>query len=148
MQLKRNTYVAAATNEYDRSLEVVEANGSGFGEKVYVGIDDPYGMVRCVIVADSWEQAYEALIDSLPTIDEDELFEAYGFESKEEFDEAVEQAEKCGSDWPELIDGYTYQSNASGTGIVDTMYANVVEFDPKHSEINLQIRHVDHWFEK
>ena len=97
------------------------------------------------IRADSFESAYEAWIDERPTIPADEIPEAYGA-----FDKLVEWMEKrghentqhlrdfcnrnaaaffrlqtsnrdCWDEWP-LIEGYQYQSNANGTGIVGTDY--------------------------
>ena len=50
----------------------------------------------------------------------DEVHKAYGFDTKEAFDAAHESAiEGTGAEWPELIEGYSYQSNSSGSGIVD-----------------------------
>jgi hypothetical protein len=137
MQLKPNTEIVKATNEYDRELDV-HVESYSVGGEVWIGVDDPYGVPRCIIVADSFEAAYYELIDSLPTIDDSDLHEAYDVETREEFDAAVEAARAGTGDWPELCDGYMHQGSASGTGIVDTMYANIYPYN-KDSGINLQI---------
>jgi hypothetical protein len=105
MQLKPNTEIVKATNKYDRELDVHVESYSTDG-KVWIGVDDPYGVPRCIIVADSFEAAYYELIDNLPTIDESELHEAYNFETREEFDAAVEAAREGTGDGPELCDVY------------------------------------------
>lgn len=104
------------------------------------------------IRADSFSSAYNAWIDERPTIAPEDVPDAYGA-----FDRFVEWMESrghedtlhlrqfcsvhaaeffrlqtseagCWDDWP-LIEGYEYQSNASGTGIVD------VGFDDRLDEI-------------
>jgi hypothetical protein len=137
MQLKPNTDIVEATNEYGRELDVY-AHAYSVNGKVWIGVDNPCDVARCIIVADSFASAYYELIDNLPTIDESELHEAYNFETREEFDAAVEAAKAGIGAWPELCDTYMHQNNASGTGVVDTTYANVYPYNKK-SGINLKI---------
>jgi hypothetical protein len=137
MKLKRDTEVISAESEFGRDIPV-HVDSYGTDNVVWLGSDDPYGGVRAVIVADTWEEAYEMLIDELPTVPEDELHEAYGFDSKEEFDAAVAAADSGEGEYPELIDGRTYQSNCSGTGVVDTAYASIRPYD-KNSDVRLTI---------
>lgn len=79
-----------------------------------------YG-VRRIIRARSWEAAYEIHIDEEPPIEVGELWQAYGFDTPEAFEAAIAQARESG-DWPDLIEGYQYQSNSTGTGIVSVDY--------------------------
>jgi hypothetical protein len=65
-----------------------------------------------VISARSWDSAYETCIDEMRTIDDKEVFEAYGFDSQADMD-ACENWDDI-----ELIEGYRQQSNCVGTGIV------------------------------
>lgn len=90
-----------------------------------------YG-VRRIVRAQSWEDAYEIHIDEEPPIETSELWEAYGFDSPEAFQVAIVEAEVSGH-YPELIDGYQYQSNCTGTGIVSTDYNETL--DPLTSEM-------------
>ena len=67
-----------------------------------------------LIRAQSWESAYSIAIDESVSIDNSELFEAYGFDNKSDYDNQVDT--DCSE--LELIKGYTYQDNSTGTGIV------------------------------
>ena len=69
------------------------------------------GYVRAL----TWEEAYECVLDEiLDPIPVSELHEAYGFDSQAEFEEAVNTRPET----MELCEGYQYQSNSTGTGIV------------------------------
>jgi hypothetical protein len=94
------------------------------GAEVYVCSDDAYGAARCIVVAKRFEDAYQAFVDSLPTIPKDELHNAYGFDTPEEFQEALNEAE-----YLDLIDGYAFQSGFSG-GIVDTTNISLAPWTP------------------
>ena len=67
-----------------------------------------------VIRASTFETAYEIAIDESLTIAQSEVPEAYGFNTQAELDAVVEAGE-----YPDLIEGYRYQSNSTGTGIVN-----------------------------
>lgn len=67
-----------------------------------------------VIRAMSFSDAWEIMVDEMKPIDACEVPEAYGFASQDELDAAVADGE-----WPDLVEGYEYQSNVTGTGIVD-----------------------------
>jgi hypothetical protein len=69
---------------------------------------------RAVVRADSFESALEAVYDELPAIDKEDVPEAYGFDSEDEMRAAEENPDH---EW-NLVDGYTCQANATGTGIV------------------------------
>jgi hypothetical protein len=133
LKLKRDTEIYMATRTAS-GVEIDVLNEWPFEDaQVYVCSDDAYGMPRCVIVAKSFEDAYEAFIDYLPTVPQDELYEAYGFESDDEFQEALD-SDEC----PELCDGYSYQANFSGTGVVDTMYVGLTPWS-RHCGVRLHI---------
>jgi hypothetical protein len=73
-----------------------------------------------IIRAQSYESAYEIWTDERPTIPQDEVHEAYGFDSDADMLECDRQCREGWREYPDLIEGYTYQSNFSGTGIVAT----------------------------
>ena len=67
------------------------------------------GLVR----ASSWEDAWEIVMDEILTpITDDDLPEAYGFDTLEELLAAPAEER-------DLVEGYSYQSNATGSGIVE-----------------------------
>jgi hypothetical protein len=111
---------------------------SEYGRELLVA-DDGYGPVwtygqefgtMAVVRADSFESALEAVYDVLPTVPEDELYEAYGFNSNEELQKA-----EADEEWPELAEGYSYQANASGTGVVyHGHHEGLTELTPKDFE--------------
>ncbi len=150
-----------------RELPVVFEETSLSDASWYVASRDAYGSPDMLILAGSWESAYEAWIDESPTITEDELPEAYlvpGADSYQTFDDlARENLEKLnpkteGESWeayharvvaeglrllralpndacPELAEGYRYQSNFTGTGIVDGgHYETMSEIDSEDVE--------------
>ena len=89
-----------------------------------------------VIRASTFETAYEIAIDESLTIAPSEVPEAYGFDTQEELDTVVEAGEH-----PDLLEGYQYQSNATGTGIVNVgHYEWIEELTPETIErFNLKI---------
>ena len=102
---------------------------SNLGAWVY-----PFALVREM----SWSNAYEAAIDVMPTIAQEEIPEAYGLWVHQVADRWMITDETANADssgtfiseqaaisaaldlcqYRDLAEGYTYQSNASGTGIV------------------------------
>lgn len=111
--LKTDTELLKAATRFDNEITVVAEDSEA---PLWIYSWDAYGSPTCIVSATSWDSAYEALIDELPTIPDSELYEAYGFETQADFD-------ACRNDdlhdWPELIEGYQYQSNFTGTGIVN-----------------------------
>ncbi len=94
---------------------------NGFGPLyVYQEACGNFGCVRGVVRAESWETAFECVMDEiLKPIHPSEVHEAYGFASRDEMDLKMRIAKESGQDWcPELIEGYRYQGNGTGTGIV------------------------------
>lgn len=72
------------------------------------------GIVRC----QTWEDAYGIVEDEfLPVVPAEEIHEAYDM-TKEEFHAKTHEERNESGDWPELSEGYSYQSNSTGTGIV------------------------------
>lgn len=153
-----NQNLISAVNEHGRSIPIHD-DGSG---KLWA-YGHEYGIVR-IIRADSYESAYGIAVDESPTIEPDELHEAYGFylmqacrwcdvKSKAPFyvlsdhDEHGEMVSEktlvCNGDRRsiadaptkkealalakayisehemDVIEGYSQQDNASGTGIVN-----------------------------
>ena len=139
MELKSETTIIGATSEYGTPIEVVDE-----GSTVFAYGDEPYGSVCLIITADSWEAAYDAAIDALPTIDPADLPEAYGYDTQKELDAACAAApDSC----VDLAEGYCYQSNFTGTGIVNEgHYAWLWEVDAEWlmaTGVRLAIRHYD-----
>ncbi len=100
--LKDGTELRSVQSAYGNPIEFFDDWGALWAYRDAEGL-------RCVVAANSWHDALEAAYDTLPTIAESEVPEAYGFETLAELHEA---------DSPELLEGYQYQSNATGTGIV------------------------------
>ena len=94
-------------NNYGRDIPYYD-DGMGV---IYVASNTsgPDRFIRAMSESD----AYDIWRDESPTIPVDELYMAYGFDSQAEFD-ACENRDEI-----DLIEGYEYQSNSSGTGIVD-----------------------------
>ena len=129
-KLKRDTELIGAETRHGTPIDCLIE--SYMGETVYAYSQDPYGSIMFLIQADSWESAYGCAVDNAPTIEASEVPEAYGFDSQAELDRVVQSAEETG-DYPELIEGYQYQDNASGTGIVATgHYENLFEVTPEY----------------
>lgn len=133
--------------------------------------DDSYGPVfvfghehgpTLVIRSRSWHSAWEIAIDEMRPISEEEVPEAYGFDgwdsagerteteyspdtARARFERWIEDAESGEKDYPELLEGYEYQSNSTGTGIVNVgHYAWLEEYDHDRHDVRLIIRHEDH----
>lgn len=91
-----------------------------------------------------FSDAYESAIDQCPTIQESEIYEAYGFDSVAEYQAAIDSGD---TDDIALIEGYQYQANASGTGIVAVGHHE--SLDPltpsllRALDLNIQIRTYD-----
>jgi hypothetical protein len=110
MKLKDNTELVSATNVHGREIEI--ACSSFMDATIWVYSSD-FGP-SLVVVADTFDDAYETMLDASPTVPQDELHEAYGLSS----DQWSSDAGASCSDFPDLIEGYHYQPNASDTGVV------------------------------
>lgn len=75
---------------------------------------DSMGIVG-IVRAQTWHDAYSIVEDEfLPTVEPTDIYEAYGFDSSAEFN----ARDTSKDDSMELAEGYSYQSNSTGTGIV------------------------------
>ena len=129
IELKSNTFLASATaGQFDRELRVYSDWGS-----LWVAGEE-FG-ASWVIQANSWEDAYEIWVDERPTVEEFDLFEAYGCKSDEEFQRKLVDGAEL-----ELAEGYRYQSNFSGTGIVFTGYYEWLEGLTRETMDRLEIK--------
>ena len=118
LTLKTNTTLVGAKSEHGRAITVVEEDFDG---QLWIYSNDPYGSIAMIVRANGFERAYGIAIDASPTIPETDLPEAHGFygeDAAKEFAAAVDRAVETDSDYPELVEGYRSQDNASGTGIV------------------------------
>jgi len=94
--------------EYDDNLRFpLRVYDDTFGQLYVAGFE--YGPV-IVIRAGSFEDAWGIWVDETTPIDPDEVNEAYGLD---EWEQIVD------FDQLDLVDGYEYQPNATGTGIVN-----------------------------
>mgnify|MGYP001823828372 CR=1 FL=1 len=86
-----------------------------FGEFYVIGHEfGPTDVIR----ASSAESALDIWADEQQSIPLDQMHEAYGFDSEEEL-----RAADAREEYPELLEGYVYQSNHDGgSGIVDVGY--------------------------
>ena len=110
-----------------RDDETLVAAFGKFGREIPV-IDDGFGPLWAysqefgpmyVVRAQTFESALEAVYDEMPTIPADEEWEAYGFDSEEEFRAHATKVQSGEDDeYPDLAEGYSYQANSCWTGIV------------------------------
>lgn len=137
--------------EYDGKPVKAFLDEWGFGASPasFFVAHDSYVSGPVLIHAKSYEEAWDAWIDSLPTIPEEEMCEAYYVPGTSEtfYDAALRRSlmsydpdsvraiaradlRDCEGE-PGLAEGYHYQSNASGTGIVSQDYtATLDKADP------------------
>jgi hypothetical protein len=109
--IKDDETLSSAFSEFGREISTYD-DGSG-RLWVYSHEFSPTWIVR----ADSFESALECVYDEMEPIPASELYEAYGFDTEEEYKESVRRTDE--EDIPDLIEGYSYQANATGTGIVN-----------------------------
>ena len=126
ISLRPDTLIDAASygrNSTRYPLGVADAGGSSDDSgQVWIVERGPYGACALLVQGGSWESAWEAALDELPTVETGyDLASAYGYDTEQDFEEARDCAKRFSVDFaPELQTGYQYQSNASGTGVVDT----------------------------
>lgn len=75
---------------------------------------DTSGVIN-IVGGNSYDSAYEVVLDLLPSIGVELVYAAYGLDDEEELDKLLEHEE-----YPDLDEGFQYQPNAEGTGIVST----------------------------
>ena len=162
IELKPDTEIIEATQGRFGRHPLKHILDSGYGQTVWV-YGEEFGPCMLVTGVKGICAALEAVYDELPTIPVDELPEAYGFDgwdsagertetvyspetAKARFEARIEAARAGKREYPELIEGYHYQSNSSGTGIVSVSdYEWIRELKTSDLEewgINLQIRRV------
>lgn len=112
--------IKSASVRFHESDHIVKVYDDGIGQWYLFGREfGPEWLVR----ADSFQSAWEIVVDEMPTINESEVEEAY----------------YLGDDEQETLhEGYEYQSNASGTGIVDIGHdAWQEEIDPQDATLEI-----------
>jgi len=137
IELKQDTILVSATTPLGSPI-LTEDDGMG---PLWAWSDNPYGGVSAIVRAQSYEKALEIVYDLLPTIPEDEVHEAYGFDCEGEFQAAISRGEQ-----PELIEGYHDQANRSGTGIVSVDHCERMwKLDHENAKyaVRLKVRHLD-----
>lgn len=105
--MKDNTEIVSCKNKWGHEIRFYD---DGYGPLwVYRTSTGITGIIRAM----TWEDAYECILDDiLVPIPVEEIPEAYGFYG-ENAQQELENAEE-----PELTEGYHYQPNSSGSGIV------------------------------
>ena len=98
--------IVSATTRYGSPIKVYD-DGTG-PLYAYRDAGGLVGLVRALSWHDAWEIVEDEILEPIP---EEEVYEAYGFDT--DADMAKHEGE-----WPELVEGYSYQSNATGSGIV------------------------------
>ena len=99
-----NQELVSASTRYGTPIETYD---DGFGPLyAYRDAGGLHGVVRAQSWHDAWEIVEDEILTSIP--DED-VPEAYSFDTLEELQAAEE---------PDLEEGYSYQPNATGSGIV------------------------------
>lgn len=125
MKLKRDTMLVKAERN-GSDLTVLKAGGND--ERVYLWYAN-YCSNPTVILADDISDAYEAAVDNETPIEETELWEAYGLDEPGDIPEGSE-----------LTEGYEYQPNATGTGIVSVDHTCGLQEYDRHSGVKLTVR--------
>ena len=112
----RSPFSSSWHDAYERIEKVILLNDAAYGDprhdKRWLAINE-YG-ISYLIIAPDFDSAYEEYLDNTQTIDTTELPEAYGLSDEEYLDLLTDE----NSEFPELVEGYSYQPNATGTGIV------------------------------
>ena len=113
-EMKDDTEIVSVHSEYNNPIRFLD---EGYGPLwIYCTSTGVTGIVRDM----SFEKAYDCVLDEiLLPIPEEELYEAYGFDSQEDFKKAADKASE-NEEYLDLVEGYRYQPNSSGTGIVST----------------------------
>ena len=146
ISLKPATLITRATHTA-QDFELKTAD-DGCGENplwISVEVCGAWGVPRAIVCAQNEGQAYEMAVDEMPTVEPGDLHEAYGME-KEEYEQFLLTFDPMSDESPELAEGYTFQSNSSGTGIVYTMDLHILPLTRERMEayeIKLQIRSWD-----
>ena len=109
---------SATQGKYARYPLKTYDDGYSFGYPLWL-YGQEYGPTM-LIAAGSFEDAYEIAMDESKTVSEDDLYEAYGFDTQAEYDKWT--AERDEDDYRDLAEGFQYQSNSTGTGIVNVGY--------------------------
>lgn len=121
--LREGTYLTGAAR-FACELPIGECSHSTVGA---LWLATGFGALPvAIVVASTWGRAWEEMLDTLPPIAPEDEPEAYGFDGADDpgWQGLMQAVEAPGgysnAEWPELAEGYAYQSNASGTGIVRT----------------------------
>ena len=107
--------ILRAYNKYDREIEVIVEDCGDTTVWVFSELHGP----RYIVMADTLEGAFEAVCDHAPPVTEDDIHEAFNL-TRQEYEALT--ANSTPEAWPDLADGYHYQPNATGTGIVQFDY--------------------------
>lgn len=73
------------------------------------------GGIVGIVRARTWEDAYSIVEDEfLPVVPVEDIHECYDMTAEQ----YAKKSANNGEDWPDLVEGYSYQSNSTGSGIV------------------------------
>ena len=109
---------------------VSPSDNKRYGMRLWLVVDI-YGPTH-LIGAKHMEEAAEIYEDSLPEIPREEVKYAYGFDGQDEYDQWNNNLVYDSDDNRSLVEGYSYCSQATTTGIVSVSeYIRYVDFTPK-----------------
>lgn len=122
-------------------VEFINDYGDGLTGILFL-IGHEFGWTH-LVNAECMTDAEDAWLDEQPTVPEDELWEAYGFKSREDY-EAFNDTPGA-KEYPNLVEGYLPQSNSTGTGVVEVgHYHNIVEVHIGEVQLKLGRQVYDH----
>lgn len=67
----------------------------------------------------SFDTIWEKCLDMAKTVPEKDLYQAFGFDTDEDYQEAFSKLDVENYEYLDLAEGYHFQPNFSGTGIVE-----------------------------
>ena len=108
-------YLSVKFDDNDHTVRYYDEYGDGLTGTLFL-LGHEFGPTH-LIQADTFEDAYGVWVDLQQTIAESEVWEAYGYDTVEAYVKFCDGDNN--GDWPDLIEGYRYQDNTTGTGIVN-----------------------------
>ena len=112
--LKSDTELTTVKNRHGREIMLIDES---FWPELWAYENSELGGLTAVGQGRDYQSVYDAIIDQLEPIEQEDVPEAYDCENQAELDAIL-----ATGDYPKLGEGYELQSNATGTGIVRVGY--------------------------
>lgn len=103
-------------NGKSEEVEFINDYGDGLSGKLFL-IGHEFGPTH-LVNAENMSDAEDAYLDDAETIPDEDMWEAYGFNSYAEYSLWNETPKEDGEADRDLTDGYRWQPNFTGTGVV------------------------------